>query len=199
MAELGQTLTNKVGPLPTWAWAGLGTAGLAGYMVWRKKQSVNAQQAAAAANSDSSNLGNVPISNLVTAAEPMPVSSGPTFVSVTNNVPNTNPAANGTAPAPTSGKGSASARAAYDNALTAYGSAKTSGANISVLQKLQNLVDTTQAIYTGSVGTTAARTKYDNALAAYGAAKKAGNTKALPALQQQVNNAQSAYTGKTVG
>jgi hypothetical protein len=82
MAELGQTLTNKVGGLPTWAWAGIGTAGLGGYLIYRKKQSVSAQQAASAGNATSTNLGTVPISNLTTQAEPMPVSVGPTFVNV---------------------------------------------------------------------------------------------------------------------
>jgi nucleoid-associated protein YgaU len=82
LPELGQTLTNKVGPLPTWGWALLGTGGLAAYLVYRKKQQVNAQQAAANSNAVSSNLGTVPISNLTTAAEPMPIQMGDTFVNV---------------------------------------------------------------------------------------------------------------------
>lgn len=102
MPGMGDTLTNKVGPLPTWAWAGLATAGLGGYLLWRKKQSVAAQNAANNSNANSSNLGTVPISNLSTSAEPMPVSVGPTFVNV--SLPGQTTPATGTTP--TSGFGS---------------------------------------------------------------------------------------------
>jgi hypothetical protein len=48
MPGLTETLTTQAGPLPVWAWAGLGTAGLAGYLIYRKKKAATtaAQQAA---------------------------------------------------------------------------------------------------------------------------------------------------------
>lgn len=78
-----ETLTQKAGPLPVWAWAGGGTAGLAWYLSSRKKKAA----AAAAANQntgDSSNLGTVPVSNLTQSAQPMPIQMGDTFVTVQN-------------------------------------------------------------------------------------------------------------------
>lgn len=75
------TLTRKAGPLPVWAWAGIGTAGLAWYMSSRKKAAA-AAAAAAQQPSDSSNLGTVPVSNLTTDAQPMPIQMGDTFVNV---------------------------------------------------------------------------------------------------------------------
>ena len=41
---IGDTLRQRAGPLPVWGWAALGTAGVAGYLIYRRKQ-----QAAAAA------------------------------------------------------------------------------------------------------------------------------------------------------
>lgn len=86
MPGLGDTLMQKEGPLPVWAWAGLGTAGL-GYYLYNKKKSAAAtaatsQQGMAANTGTSSNLGTVPISNLTTAAQPMPLQMGDTFVNV---------------------------------------------------------------------------------------------------------------------
>lgn len=86
MAGIGETLTTRMGPLPIWAWTGLGVGGLAFYMYHQRTK--NAQAQAAQANADnqgvSSNLGTVPISNLTTAAQPMPIQMGDTFVNVTN-------------------------------------------------------------------------------------------------------------------
>lgn len=82
---IGQTLTQKAGPLPVWAWAGLGTAALALFMYERNKKAAAA--AAAAQNTqgmDSSNLGTVPVSDLTTAAQPMPIQMGDTFVNVSS-------------------------------------------------------------------------------------------------------------------
>jgi nucleoid-associated protein YgaU len=92
MPGLGDTLTEKKGPLPVWAWAALGTAGLAGFMVWRSKRNAAiADQASAQQGvATSSNLGTVPISNLTTAAQPMPLQMGDTFVNVTNPPDTTN-------------------------------------------------------------------------------------------------------------
>lgn len=80
---MGQTLTKKAGPLPVWAWLGIGTIGVGGFLYIRQRQ-----QAATAASQDtqglgSSNLGNVPISDLTTQAQPMPIQMGDTFVDVT--------------------------------------------------------------------------------------------------------------------
>ena len=56
-----------------------------GYMTYRKKQSLNNQ--ASSPTNASSNLGTVPISNLTTEAEPMPIQQGDTFVNVTQPGP----------------------------------------------------------------------------------------------------------------
>jgi nucleoid-associated protein YgaU len=80
---LAETLKQKAGPLPVWGWAAVGTAGLAGYLIVRQKR--NAAAAAAAAQQDtgdSSNLGTVPVSNLTTTGQPMPIQMGDTFVDV---------------------------------------------------------------------------------------------------------------------
>lgn len=76
-------LTQDAGPLPVWAWAGLGTIGLAAYLAHRKKKQMNA--ASAQQNNQASvqsNLGSVPISNLSVGASPMPFQMGDTFVNV---------------------------------------------------------------------------------------------------------------------
>lgn len=96
---MAQTLTQKAGPLPIWAWAGLGTVALTGYMIYRKKQQMNAA-AAAQAQTGSSNLGTVPISNLSTAAQPMPTSNGPVFVDINTNTDSDNPTPIHTPPRP---------------------------------------------------------------------------------------------------
>jgi len=82
---IGQTLTQKAGPLPVWAWAGLGTAALTGYLLYRKKQAMAAQANQQAGYPNlSSNLGTIPVSNLTTQGQPMPIQMGDTFVSVSN-------------------------------------------------------------------------------------------------------------------
>lgn len=85
---MGETLRRRFGPLPVWAWALIMVALLAAYLSYRKKQAANAAAAQQAQTSAvSSNLGTVPVSNLTTAAQPMPIQLGDTFVSTT--VPNT--------------------------------------------------------------------------------------------------------------
>jgi len=80
---LAETLKQKAGPLPVWAWAGLGTAGLAFYLYRRKQQQAAAAAAAAQQQPmDSSSLGTVPVSNLTTSAAPMPIQMGDTFTNV---------------------------------------------------------------------------------------------------------------------
>jgi hypothetical protein len=86
---VGETLKRRVGFLPVWAWALLFVIVLALYLSYKKKKAAAAAAAAQqqAANNLSSNLGTVPLSNLSTAAQPMPIQLGDTFVSTT--VPNT--------------------------------------------------------------------------------------------------------------
>ena len=109
MPGMSETLTEDIGPLPTWAWAGLLTIGVAAYLVYRKKKAMSAQAAQQSnqANS-SSNLGTVPVSNLTTEAQPMPVQMGDVFVNVpppnvtqSQTQTNTQPPAPNPSPAPT--------------------------------------------------------------------------------------------------
>lgn len=74
-------ITRKYGPLPGWAWL-LIVAGIAYfYLEYRKKK-----QASTAAAQQTQQTGtnsstpNVPVSNLTTAAQPMPIQLGDTFV-----------------------------------------------------------------------------------------------------------------------
>jgi len=85
MVGIGSELKTKAGPLPVWAWAGLGTAGLAGFLIVRKKNAM-----AAASNSTPDNSSSVigGPSTLIPTASPMPYSQGDTFVNTTiNNLP----------------------------------------------------------------------------------------------------------------
>lgn len=86
---MGETLKRRVGPLPIWGWTVLLVIVLAAFLISRRNKASAAAAAAASqqANSTSSNLGTVPVSNLTTAAQPMPVQLGDTFVNTT--VPNT--------------------------------------------------------------------------------------------------------------
>jgi|SRR5215831_7826723 len=85
MVGIGAELKTKAGPLPVWAWAGLGTAGLAGFLLVRKKQSMDAAMSGEP-DTSSSVVGGP--SNLVPQAMPMPYTQGDTFVNTTiNNLP----------------------------------------------------------------------------------------------------------------
>lgn len=87
MVGIGSELKVKAGPLPVWAWAGLGTVGVAAILIYRKKQSMNAAQQTD--TSGSSSVVGGP-SNLVAQAQPMPYTmQGDTFVDTTvvNNLP----------------------------------------------------------------------------------------------------------------
>ena len=90
MAGIGETLSERAGPLPVWAWAALGTGALTAFLFYRKKKQAQAQaaQQAAAQSQNASDLGTVPISNLTTQAQPMPLTLGDTFVNASApNVP----------------------------------------------------------------------------------------------------------------
>lgn len=81
--SIGQTLTSNIGPLPTWVWVGGGVAAIGGYMLYsKKKKAQQAAQQAAQNQTVSSNLGTVPVSNLTTQSQPMPLQLGDTFVNV---------------------------------------------------------------------------------------------------------------------
>jgi hypothetical protein len=86
MVGIGAELKTKAGPLPVWAWAGLGTATLAGILLVKKKQSMD-QAMSATPDSSSSVVGGP--SNLIPQAMPMPYTQGgDTFVNTTvNNLP----------------------------------------------------------------------------------------------------------------
>jgi len=106
MPAIGQTLTQEAGPLPVWAWLGLGTVGLAAYLYVRKqKKAAAAAQQAAAQSQGLSSTTTVPISNLSTQAQPMPIQMGDTFVSLNgvggNQPAPTNPVATSTPPSDT--------------------------------------------------------------------------------------------------
>jgi len=102
MAGIEETLTTRMGPLPVWAWASLGTAGLGFYLYHRRAKAAADQAAQANADNQgvSSNLDTVPISNLTTATQPMPIQMGDTFVDVdvTDSDPTKAPTTTGTKP-----------------------------------------------------------------------------------------------------
>jgi len=98
-----EALTRKYGPLPGWAW-GLIVAGIAYWYLLRRKQAA-ATAAANQANQQglSSNLGSVPVSNLTTQAQPMPIQMGDTFVNVPQSSVNVTTPVNVTNPPPPTG------------------------------------------------------------------------------------------------
>ena len=97
MPTIGETLQSQAGPLPVWVWAVGGTAAIGGYLWYRqKKQASQAAQAQQAQGPDQSNLGTVPVSNLTTQAQPMPIQLGDTFVNVPEDEPGKSPSSSGT-------------------------------------------------------------------------------------------------------
>jgi hypothetical protein len=79
---MGETLKRRLGPLPVWAWFIIFVGLVAAYLIYRSKKAAATQTAAQGQNL-SSNLGTVPVSNLTTAAQPMPIQLGDTFVNTT--------------------------------------------------------------------------------------------------------------------
>jgi hypothetical protein len=85
MVGIGSQLQEKAGPLPVWAWAGLGTVGLAGYLIARKKKAMDTV-AQTGTDNTSTVIGGP--STLIPTASPMPYSQGDTIVDTTiNNLP----------------------------------------------------------------------------------------------------------------
>lgn len=81
---MGETLRRKVGFMPVWAWVLAFVVIVAIYLSYRKNKAAAAAAAAQGQqNNLSSNLGTVPVSNLTTAAQPMPIQMGDTFVNTT--------------------------------------------------------------------------------------------------------------------
>lgn len=77
---MGETLKRRVGFLPVWAWGLIFVVLLGAYLSYRKNKAAQAAAQQQTANNLSSNLGTVPVSNLTTAAQPMPIQLGDTFV-----------------------------------------------------------------------------------------------------------------------
>ena len=78
---MGETLKRRIGFLPVWAWALLFVVVLGFYLRYRQNKAAMTANANQQQNNLSSNLGTVPVSNLTTAAQPMPIQMGDTFVS----------------------------------------------------------------------------------------------------------------------
>lgn len=87
MNDFFGSLKQKLGPLPVWAWAGLGTILLAVYLM-RKNAKANAQTQAAA-DQTNSNLGSAAeLANMFEVAGLMPYQGGDVYVNTTVTSPN---------------------------------------------------------------------------------------------------------------
>lgn len=91
---IGETMSARIGPLPTWAWIGGGAVAVGGFMYMRnRKNQQQAQQQAQTGTPVASNLNTTtPVSNLTTQAQPMPIQLGDTFVNTDGNQGVTAPA-----------------------------------------------------------------------------------------------------------
>jgi hypothetical protein len=96
------TLKQKMGPLPVWVWAALGTVALALYLMQKKSKS-NSDQTNAAADQANSDLGSASeLANMFEVAGLMPYQGGNVYVNTTTGSPTHTP---GTpTPAPKVGK-----------------------------------------------------------------------------------------------
>lgn len=93
---MGETLKRRIGFMPVWAWGLVFVVLLGAYLSYRKNKAAAAQNAQTS-NNLSSNLGTVPVSNLTTAAMPMPIQMGDVFVNTSVSPPTT---ANNRVPTP---------------------------------------------------------------------------------------------------
>lgn len=88
MNDFFSTFKQKAGPLPVWAWAGLGTIALALYLMRKKSQTANSTTAAA--NQTSTNLGSAAeLANMFEVAGLMPYQGGNVYINETNGAPPT--------------------------------------------------------------------------------------------------------------
>lgn len=87
MNDFMGTLKGKIGPLPVWVWAVIGTAGLTLFLMRSKGQSGNDKAAASATNTDLGTASS--LADLFTVAGIMPYSGGDVYVTQTVNNPAT--------------------------------------------------------------------------------------------------------------
>lgn len=88
MGDFMATLKTKAGPLPIWAWAGLGTILLA--LVLMRKKSKSGDTSKAAADQTNADLGSAAqLANMFTVAGLMPYQGGDVYINTTetNNPP----------------------------------------------------------------------------------------------------------------
>ena len=84
MNDFMSTLKQKMGPMPVWVWALLGTAALALVLI-RKKSTTNADTTGAAADQTNSNLSSASeLANLFNVAGLMPYQGGDVYVNTTS-------------------------------------------------------------------------------------------------------------------
>lgn len=89
MNDILGTLKGKLGPLPVYVWAGLGTIALALYLM-RKKSKAN--QTSAAADQTNSQLGSAAqLANMFTVAGLMPYQGGNVYINTTDESPDHHP------------------------------------------------------------------------------------------------------------
>lgn len=104
MNDFFSSLKAKLGPLPVWAWAGIGTIILAVFLM-RKNAKANAQTQAAA-DQTNSNLGSAAeLVNMFEVAGLMPYQGGDVYVNTTVTSPSTPPGSAPTSKPPTNGPG----------------------------------------------------------------------------------------------
>lgn len=96
-----ETLKGKLGPLPTWLWAVLGTAALALFLINRKSKAAASDSTTAAADQSNSDLGSAAeLANFFNVAGLMPYQGGDVYVNTTQT--NNPPPDNTTTPPPVS-------------------------------------------------------------------------------------------------
>lgn len=93
-----ETLKGKLGPLPVWLWATLGTAALAVFLIHKKSTSAtNANTTGTAADQSNTDLGSASeLANLFNVAGLMPYQGGDVYVNGTSSTPPPTTYPNGT-------------------------------------------------------------------------------------------------------
>jgi LysM repeat protein len=99
MDDFFSTLKGKLGPLPIYVWALLGTAGLALFLINRKNKAAATDSTTAAADQSNSDLGSAAeLANFFNVAGLMPYQGGDVYVNTTQT--NNPPPDNTTTPPP---------------------------------------------------------------------------------------------------